>query len=410
MISIRATDFWDNIVVRPSDNGYYQLAYGHHRLEALRRLKIGEIDIPVKNLSDTIMLDMMARENYAWGQSPNLVLETVRSVRIHLNKVLAKYDSYQEFHKYSDESVRVLFTGVKGDFKKAKNSGVGRETIFKFLGEGYRPHHIQSALSVLDGEIKAEKKAEELRKKEAERRAEAKKKQETEANHQKMDEDRRRKQEDEELKRSKDKEAKRKELEAKRIAREKGRKFREDAQEKEEARLRDEAKKKQNEELAEFVDVDAYKLFPTTRQARGFVNAVRDLKIPRNLHINLARHLTAKEFSARDIPKRARSWNNKRLKVGKREKDIGDLQESLKKFNLSLRRADTDLYNSLKLIKKMKVIRLNKYMTLLFEVHAEIFLERLKQLLIVAGFFEGRKEEYNGSKASRGIGHKQIGN
>ena len=85
--SIKRTTFWDNIVVRPHPNGdalYFQIAYGHHRLEALRELydedhKIGVI---VRDLGDEQMLKMMAAENDdAYDLTPVVVAETVQAVR-----------------------------------------------------------------------------------------------------------------------------------------------------------------------------------------------------------------------------------------------------------------------------------------------------------------------------------------
>jgi hypothetical protein len=182
MISIKDTEFWDNVVVRPhpNGNGNYQLAYGHHRLEALRRLKVHSVNIPVKDLDDDTMLRMMARENYEWGQSPNLVLETVRQVRIHLDKALAKYDSWENLQeeimtsKNRRHIVNVFsyFQNAKS-FSNAKRSGVGRETILKYLGEGYKKHHINSAISILDSEIKAEEEAARLKEEEAQRRVQS---------------------------------------------------------------------------------------------------------------------------------------------------------------------------------------------------------------------------------------------
>lgn len=80
--SIRATSFWDNIVARVVD-GRAQLAYGHHRMEALRReySPDHEIDLIVRDLSDELMLKMMAAENGEdWSSSALIEHETVRAV------------------------------------------------------------------------------------------------------------------------------------------------------------------------------------------------------------------------------------------------------------------------------------------------------------------------------------------
>jgi len=78
--SINQTGFWDNILARQV-NGSIQIAYGHHRLEALRQILKPEdyIDIPVKELSDALMIKIMANENMdEWKVLPKVIDETVR--------------------------------------------------------------------------------------------------------------------------------------------------------------------------------------------------------------------------------------------------------------------------------------------------------------------------------------------
>src|SRR5271166_2582521 len=64
--SINATDFWKNVEGRVV-NGKLQIAYGHHRVEALRRKYKDEpdkeFDFCVSDLNDGQMLQRMSREN-----------------------------------------------------------------------------------------------------------------------------------------------------------------------------------------------------------------------------------------------------------------------------------------------------------------------------------------------------------
>ncbi|MCH7875595.1 MAG: ParB-like nuclease domain-containing protein, partial [Gemmatimonadetes bacterium] len=73
--SIRATSFWDNLVGRVNEeDGKPELAYGHHRLEALRQ-ELGEasrILITIKDLSDAQMLKIMLWENMEQWQTDAL--------------------------------------------------------------------------------------------------------------------------------------------------------------------------------------------------------------------------------------------------------------------------------------------------------------------------------------------------
>lgn len=80
--SIESTGFWDNIVARPK-NGKVEIAYGHHRLAALKEFygPNEDINLIVRKLDDSTMLKMMARENMEeWGTSVVVEHETIRAV------------------------------------------------------------------------------------------------------------------------------------------------------------------------------------------------------------------------------------------------------------------------------------------------------------------------------------------
>jgi len=88
--SIEQTGFWDNILARQV-NGEFQIAYGHHRLEVLKQIlkPTDKIDIPVKELSDTLMIQIMANENMdEWKTSPKVIDETVRVAKLFLQEHL----------------------------------------------------------------------------------------------------------------------------------------------------------------------------------------------------------------------------------------------------------------------------------------------------------------------------------
>ena len=91
--SIRSTGFWDNVLVRQApDNGHFELAYGHHRLEALKELVREEIvssdyelDVPVRKLDDATMIRIMANENVEeYKVSSEIIDETVRVTREYI--------------------------------------------------------------------------------------------------------------------------------------------------------------------------------------------------------------------------------------------------------------------------------------------------------------------------------------
>ena len=60
--SIDAVGLWEGIIVRPVGKRY-QLAFGHHRLEAAKRNGIAKIKVIVRDLTDQQMLEFMGREN-----------------------------------------------------------------------------------------------------------------------------------------------------------------------------------------------------------------------------------------------------------------------------------------------------------------------------------------------------------
>ncbi|KKL99989.1 hypothetical protein LCGC14_1808880 [marine sediment metagenome] len=79
--SIRTTGFWDNVVARINAKGNPELAYGHHRLKAVEQECGADyiVNLIIRDLSDTQMLQMMARENMEdWGTSFLVVLDTIR--------------------------------------------------------------------------------------------------------------------------------------------------------------------------------------------------------------------------------------------------------------------------------------------------------------------------------------------
>lgn len=86
--SINQTGFWDNILGR-KNNGYVEIAYGHHRLVVLKKIKKPNdyVDIPVKDLDDSTMIKIMANENmYAWGTNTIIIDETIRITNKYLLK------------------------------------------------------------------------------------------------------------------------------------------------------------------------------------------------------------------------------------------------------------------------------------------------------------------------------------
>jgi hypothetical protein len=79
--SIDTTGFWSNILGRPREDGTVEIAFGHHRLAALRELGAPCVDMIVQDLTDEEMLRIMANENMQeWSSSAWVEMDAVRAV------------------------------------------------------------------------------------------------------------------------------------------------------------------------------------------------------------------------------------------------------------------------------------------------------------------------------------------
>jgi hypothetical protein len=121
--SLRKTGFWDNVVARQQD-GRVEIAYGHHRLVALQE-EYGpeqEVNVILRDLDDTKMLQIMANENMEeWGNSVWVEMETVAAV-------IEAYDAGQI-------ELKAPYQGpASGQFRTASNLPYSAQTIADFLG------------------------------------------------------------------------------------------------------------------------------------------------------------------------------------------------------------------------------------------------------------------------------------
>ena len=89
-----ALGFWGGIVVRPSGNGRYQLAFGHHRLDALKMAGWTKADINKVDYDEDQMVKAMIKENLTQrGAEGGAATESVAAVIRHLGyKLLTQTD------------------------------------------------------------------------------------------------------------------------------------------------------------------------------------------------------------------------------------------------------------------------------------------------------------------------------
>jgi hypothetical protein len=111
--SIATTGWWDNVVARedPKDPTRAQLAYGHHRYQALHELYTPDhlVVLNIRPLPDAQMVKIMARENMdEFGASAAVQHETVRTI--------VEAFSRDEIELYPREGIPAAIAGTK--FKK----------------------------------------------------------------------------------------------------------------------------------------------------------------------------------------------------------------------------------------------------------------------------------------------------
>jgi len=158
--SIKETSFWDNLLARAAPDGDgCEIAYGHHRLIALRELQeeglIGdEVDIPVRHLDDAMMIRIMGNENMdTWGTNTTVMMETVQVAKDFIEAAISRSETADQL-KRTDKFVYTLFADwnqeERENFQRAKKQGVGEPIIRKFLGSNWKKWMVQGALAVLN--------------------------------------------------------------------------------------------------------------------------------------------------------------------------------------------------------------------------------------------------------------------
>ena len=139
--SFEQTGFWDNIVARKSDDKY-QIAYGHHRLIALRESFPDDhvVDIPVRELSDDTMIQIMANENMEdYRATPKVIDETVRVAKSYLD------NNPEIAAKFGDLSRPVHRVGQQGG-----KLNIGGDILNRFLGWEKHPNRVRESLQRLN--------------------------------------------------------------------------------------------------------------------------------------------------------------------------------------------------------------------------------------------------------------------
>lgn len=170
MESIHDTSFWENLLARKTKEGNIQLAYGHHRLQALKKLVAeGNADYleiklnirPDTQLTNERMLKIFAQENKDdWGENPQNLCMTVLQLQAHIEGLVSASKDKDQFMKKIGDAGALRVDDRS--FTRMKNHGVGASIIAQFLGETWSRQTIQDALQVIENDEKTFKLAQKL--------------------------------------------------------------------------------------------------------------------------------------------------------------------------------------------------------------------------------------------------------
>jgi ParB-like chromosome segregation protein Spo0J len=99
--SINRNNWGENVIVRkhPTQKGRYQLAYGHHRLAALKNLGVEQAEFIVKEVDDWAMYTWMVDENESQREvSPALIFENIEAGINFLEPIVRECETAEEFN------------------------------------------------------------------------------------------------------------------------------------------------------------------------------------------------------------------------------------------------------------------------------------------------------------------------
>lgn len=156
--SIEQTGFWDNLLARPhpTKKGKYQLSYGLTRLTALKSLGRKEVDIPVREIDDATMVQIMASENMnQFGNSPSILHEIISVGKKLIEKSVSKYKTWEDFSKNEKTMAASYFSNIgnpEDNFKAIKSNGVNITILKNFFGDFLPEWQIKTVLDCITKE------------------------------------------------------------------------------------------------------------------------------------------------------------------------------------------------------------------------------------------------------------------
>jgi hypothetical protein len=142
--SIGADGFWASVTARAVGDRY-QLAFGHHRIEAARAAGLTDIPIDVRELTDWQMVRLLASENATQrGTTAAASLDAVAAISRLLANSLVRCDE-DEFSKIFDN---LSFPELRG--RLLAGSGIGEPCILAITPKGaFTTAQVRLALGIL---------------------------------------------------------------------------------------------------------------------------------------------------------------------------------------------------------------------------------------------------------------------
>jgi hypothetical protein len=124
--SIADVGMWEGVIARPHGDRF-QLAFGHHRVEAARRNGLHEIPIIIKDLTEQQMMQYMGRENGDDYRSDFLIMLNTWEGAVDYNKSKEKGSGAPDLSVYEPINVAELLGWVRTKAKaETKRDGSPR--------------------------------------------------------------------------------------------------------------------------------------------------------------------------------------------------------------------------------------------------------------------------------------------
>ena len=273
--SINRNNWGENVIVRkhPTQKGRYQLAYGHHRLAALKNLGVEQAEFIVKDVDDWAMYTWMVDENESQREvSPALIFENIEAGINFLEPIVRECETAEEFNS----SVPRGTDGITPDsYAQVRNSllsgeGLGVSFLSSTLpnGSSTRRNNVQAVVDSHYAKTKSQAK---------QRRADAKKA----------------------------------EAEAKWMAAEAAKSAAEAKKARAEAEKLDAQSAELESQAKSLNSIMAQKLLlkmPTTRHMAELASAVKVNKIPASNHADLVSHILNNDVRSKQVRRAVEQW------------------------------------------------------------------------------------------------------